>query len=182
MFFRFNHGHQMKSSRERVVRGLRHVDVVVRMHEVFFCDFSLVAEVTVDNFGGAVGNHFVHVHVGLRARARLPNGEREVAAELTLENVLASLSDGLVATFIELTKGEVRCSASLLQVGKSLGNFFRHLFNTDREVVITTLRLSTPVLGVVDFHFAHGVFFDTNFLHGFLLKNNEYHLKNVRAL
>lgn len=182
MFFRFNHGHQMKSGRERVVRGLRHIDVIVRMHEVFFRDFSLVAEVTVDDFGGAIGDHFVHVHIGLRARARLPNGEREVAAELTLKNVLTGLSDGLVATFIELTKGEVRRSASLLQVGESLGDFLRHLFNTDREVVVTTLRLSTPVLGVVDFHFAHGVFFDTNFLHGFLLKKNEYHLENVKAL
>ncbi len=61
---------------ERVVRRLRHIDVVIRM------DGLLAAHHAARKFNGAIRDHFVRVHVGLRAAAGLPNHEWEMRVEL----------------------------------------------------------------------------------------------------
>ena len=69
--------------REGVVRALRAVDVIVRMHEIF-----------TQQRVGAVGDDLVDVHVRLRAAAGLPDGKREVAVERTVEDLVAGGLDG----------------------------------------------------------------------------------------
>ena len=58
----------MQGRGERVVRGLRAVDVIIRVQQL--PAHQLVA---------AVRDDLVHVHVRLRAGAGLPDDEREVA-------------------------------------------------------------------------------------------------------
>src|SRR5260370_27787425 len=61
---------------KRVVGGLRHVDVVVRM------DGLLAAQLSAGNFDGAIGDDFVDVPVGLRAAAGLPDAQGGMVVEL----------------------------------------------------------------------------------------------------
>ena len=58
--------------REDVVAGLALVDVVVGMDE------ALLPALAAQDLAGAVGEHLVHVHVGLGAAAGLPDHEREL--------------------------------------------------------------------------------------------------------
>ena len=73
--------------REDVVRRLAAVDVVVRM------DQAPLAERPAEQLRGAVGEHLVHVHVGLRARAGLPDRERELAVVLAGQHLVGGGDD-----------------------------------------------------------------------------------------
>ena len=135
--------------------------MVVRVNEVFLGGVGLVAEVAAQDFGRTVGNHFVHVHVGLRAGTGLPNGEREVAVQLAGEDFLAGLRDGVHATIIELAELLVGQSAGTLEHCERAGDLHRHLFNADLEVFVAALRLGAPVLLVRDLNLTHGVLLNT---------------------
>ena len=62
----------MHDGREGIVGGGRHVDVVVGV------DGLLGAHCAAEDLNGAVGDDLVGIHVGLGARARLPDDEGEV--------------------------------------------------------------------------------------------------------
>lgn len=74
---------------EGVVGGCGHVDVVVGV------DGLLAAHGAAEDLNGAVGDDFVGVHVGLGARARLPDDEGEVVDELEGGDLVSGLLDGL---------------------------------------------------------------------------------------
>ena len=79
----------MHGGGERVVRGLRHVDVVVGM------DRLLGSHLAAHNFNGAVGDDFVDVHVGLGAAPGLPDAQRKLVIELAGDNLVGGLHDEL---------------------------------------------------------------------------------------
>jgi hypothetical protein len=58
-------------------------------------DWLLAAHGAAENLDGAVGDDLVGVHVGLRARARLPDDKGEVVNELQGGNLVGGLLDGL---------------------------------------------------------------------------------------
>ncbi len=74
---------------ERVVRRLRHVDVIVGM------DRLLRSHLAAGNFDRAVGDDLVHVHVGLGAAAGLPDAERELIIQLAGDDFVGRLDDKL---------------------------------------------------------------------------------------
>lgn len=82
-------GSDMHDGREGVIRGGRHVDVVVGM------DGLLGTHLSSQDLNGTVRDNFVGVHVGLGAGTSLPDNEREVVHELAVGNLLGSLPDGL---------------------------------------------------------------------------------------
>ena len=73
---------------EGVVGGLAHVDRVVGMDRPLERHVALGRELV-----GAVGQHLVHVHVGLRAGARLPHHEREVGVMPSGEHLVRRGAD-----------------------------------------------------------------------------------------
>ena len=73
--------------RERVVGGLRHVHVVVGV------DRRLRAELAARHLDGAVGDDLVDVHVGLGARAGLPDVQREVVVERAGDHLVGRRDD-----------------------------------------------------------------------------------------
>lgn len=77
------------SSRERVVGGSRHVDVVVGVHRL------LRSHLATQDLDGTVRDDLVGVHVGLGAGTSLPNDKREVVHELALGNLGGSLLNSL---------------------------------------------------------------------------------------
>ena len=84
-----NHGGRGDGHRRRecVVRGLRHVDIVVGVHWLFR------ALCTACDFYGAVGDDLVGVHVALRAGSGLPNPERKMRIQFSVNDLVGGLDD-----------------------------------------------------------------------------------------
>jgi len=78
---KLHHGGNVHDSGEGVVGGGRHIDVVVRVNGL------LGAHGTTQNLDSTVGDDLVGVHVGLSARAGLPDDQREVIQQLTLSDL-----------------------------------------------------------------------------------------------
>ena len=71
-------GGNMHRGREGVVRGLRPVHMVIRMDRILRADHA------AEHLDGAVGDHFIGVHIGLGARAGLPDRQGEMVIPLAL--------------------------------------------------------------------------------------------------
>jgi hypothetical protein len=97
--------------RKRVVRGLRHVDVIVGVNRRF------AAKRRAGELAAAVGDHFVNIHVELRAAARHPYVQREHVVMLACQDFVADLNDQIVAFLIEPLAGIVRIGSRFLQDG-----------------------------------------------------------------
>ena len=76
--------------RKRIVRRLRHVDVIVGMNG------RLAPERRAGELGAAVGDHFVDVHVELGAAACHPNMQGKHVVVLPGEDFIAGLNDQLI--------------------------------------------------------------------------------------
>jgi hypothetical protein len=74
---------------EAVVGRLAHVDVVVGVYRVFG------AQLAAQQLASSVGDHLVDVHVGLGARAGLPDIQRKLAVELAGDDLIGRGDDGL---------------------------------------------------------------------------------------
>ena len=85
----------MHRGRERVVRRLAHIDVIVGMNRL------LGAELAAQQFVGAVGDHLVEVHVGLGAGAGLPDHQRKMIVELAVDHLARGADDGAGAALVE---------------------------------------------------------------------------------
>jgi hypothetical protein len=71
-----------------VVAALALVHVVVGLQH-----FLGIGELAALQHVRAVGHHFVHVHVALRATASLPDHQRELVVQLMCEDLVADLAD-----------------------------------------------------------------------------------------
>src|ERR1700758_2636665 len=71
-----------------VVAGLAAIDVVVRMNR-------FVAAFAAEDFDGAIGDHFVGVHVGRGAGTGLENVHHELRVPFAVDHLLRRLLDGL---------------------------------------------------------------------------------------
>jgi hypothetical protein len=92
---------------KRVVGRLGHVDVVVGMNR------CLAGERCTSQLATAVGDHFVDVHVELRAAAGHPHMQREHVVMLTGQYFVADRNDQLVALVIEPLTHVVRIGGGL---------------------------------------------------------------------
>lgn len=139
-------------SGEGIVGGGATVDVVVRV------DRLLAAHLTPEDLDSTVGYDFIGVHVGLCARAGLPDDEREVVGELALGNLSRGLLDGLSYLGVKaITHVDGRRSA--LEDTERLDDGERHavLGLVDAKVLERALSLGTPVLVRRDLDLAKGV-------------------------
>ena len=134
-----------------VVRRLAHVDVVVGVHGL------LGALLPAEHLDGAVGDHLVGVHVGLRARARLPDGEREVLVELAFGHFLSRLDDGLADLRVEPAERHVGLGGRPLDDAERAHDRQRLLFPADFEIAERALSLCAPILVGGDLEGAEGV-------------------------
>ena len=143
-------GSNVHRCRESVVRALRHVGVIVRMEDLLARD--LVA---------AICDDLVDVHVGLRAAARLPDGEGEVFREFACDDLITRRLDGVQTLFVELAELVVRDGSGFLQNAECMDDLGGHLLDADREVLEAALRLCRPILVCGHLDFAEGIVFDT---------------------
>ena len=142
--------------RERVVGRLRHIDIVVRVQQLF-----------ARNFIAAVGNNLVAVHVRLCAGAGLPDDEREIVQKLAGNDLVRRLLDGGKLFFGHFfgTQRAVGAGSSLFQNAEGMDDLGGHRLDADAdgEVVVAALGLRAPVFVRRDANLAHGIVFDAIF-------------------
>ena len=144
--------------REGVVGGLAAVDVVVGMHR------RLAAALAAEQLVGAAGDHLVGVHVGLGARAGLPDHERELVVELAVDHLLRGLADRLGELGIELAEPHVDPGRRELDDAERADQRRRHALAADLEVLQRALGLGAPVAVGLDLDRAERVGLDANVL------------------
>jgi len=139
---------------KHVVAGLAAVDVVVGVDKTPFP--ALAAQ----QFAGAVGQHLVDVHVGLGARAGLPDHQRKFVRMLVGQHFVGGSDDGVGLFLVLQTQGRVDLGRRTLDQRQGADDFLGLLFARDVEVVQRTLGLGAPELVCGDLDRAKGVFFD----------------------
>ena len=133
-------GGDMHRRREAVVRRLPHIDVVVRMHR------RLCAELAAEHEVGAVGDHLVDVHVGLRAGAGLPDPQREMIVEIPERDVARDGDDRAGAALVENAERTIHVRRRPFDDAERVDDRARHQFIADQEVAARALGLRAPVL------------------------------------
>src|SRR5216684_5025212 len=145
-------------SRERVIGGLRHIDIIVGM------DRLLRSQCATRQFDGAVGDYLVDVHVGLRTAAGLPDAQGELVVELAGDDLVGSLNDELGLVIItdsgKLAQILVHQRTGLFEDAKSADQFRRHGVAANVEVQERALRLCAPVDVRRDIDLSYAVGFD----------------------
>ena len=147
-------GGDVHGRRERVVRRLAHVHLVVRVAQ------RLGAEAAAEDFDRAVGDDLVGVHVGLGARAGLPDDQREMIVELALGDLLSGPDDGGADLGVELAEVHVDLGGGALDEPEGADDRRWLPLPADREVFQRALRLGAPVAVGRDSDFAEGVGLD----------------------
>lgn len=147
----------MHGSWESIVGTLTHVDVVVRVHE-------LAPVGTSENFDGLVSDNLVHVHVRLGSGSGLPDDEWELLLQISGDDLISGLHDGVSHSLVELVS-HVNLGAALLQDSESLDDWVRHSisFLGDLEVLERSLSLGTPVSVSGHLDLSEGIVLDSVF-------------------
>ena len=144
----------MHRGRERVVRRLRHVHVVVRMNRL------LAAEHAARHLDRAIRDYLVGVHVGLRAAAGLPDAQRKMFVEFARDNLVRRRGDQLGLLRRQFLQIAINFGRRLLQQPERAYHRPRHPIESDREMQQRPLRLRPPVAIVRDLDRSHAVSLD----------------------
>ena len=123
---------------EHVVRRLPAVDVIVRV------DQALHPALAAEQFRGAVGEHLVDVHVGLRAGAGLPHDQREFGVVLAGDHFVRRLCDRLAGLAVDLVQFDIDQRAGALDPRERADELHRHALAGNAEVLQAALRLRAP--------------------------------------
>ena len=138
---------------KRVVGRLRHVYVVIGVNGL------LAAHLAAGDFDGAIGDHLVDVHVGLRAAAGLPDAQRKMIVELAGDDFVGGAGDELGFFVRELAEVLIYQRGGLFEDAEGADELGRHGVFADVEVDERAGGLRAVVAVGRDFDLAHGVGF-----------------------
>ena len=144
---RLLHRRNMHRRGEAIVARLPHVHMIVRVHGLF------ATHRAAEQLDRAVGNDLVGIHVRLRARAGLPNDERELIVQLAIHHFRGRRHNGFADFLVQHTQIHIHLRGSPLQHAKRPHQRLRHRLATDFKVHQRARRLRTPVFvrGHTDF-------------------------------
>ena len=94
---------------KRIVRGLTVIHIVVGMH------WLLRANHAAGKLDGAIGNHLVRVHVGLRARPCLKHDQRKLTVPTAVNHLLGGTHDQIDFVLRQLAQFPVGQGRTFLQ-------------------------------------------------------------------
>ena len=132
-------GGDVHRGRERVVRRLAHIDVIVGVNRLFGSEFA------AQHFAGAIGDHLVEIHVGLGAGAGLPDHQRKMLVEFpSITSRAAGRWRGR-----RLRAGPVREVSADAQLydAERADHVHRHPVTADAGVMSGTFGLRAPIAG-----------------------------------
>ncbi len=142
-----------------VVRGLAAVDVVVGVHRRAAAERPAEAQV------GEVRQHLVRVHVGLRARAGLPDRQRELRVAPARHHLLRGGHDRLGDLGREFAQREVRARGGPLLQADGADQDGGEALRADGEEPARAFRLRSPQGACGDLDAAEAVGFGSCFNH-----------------
>ncbi len=128
----------MHCRRKNIVRRLAHVDIIVRMHQPFFAPHA------AHEFRCAIGDHFIHVHIGLRTGAGLPYRQGKFVIVQSCNHFIGTLHDGTRLVAIKLLQILVDHRTGALDHRQCNDQFMRHALGRNMKMKQRTLRLRTP--------------------------------------
>ena len=97
-----------------------------------------------EDLGGAIGEHLVDVHVGLRARSGLPDGERKFTGETSREPFVRRGHDRVRRLLRQRAQRRVDARRRSLDDQERPDQRLRHLLRGDAEMLERALRLRAP--------------------------------------
>src|SRR5437868_2396505 len=124
------------------------------MHE------ALRAALAAEELGGAIGQHLVHVHVALRAGARLPDHERKFSVMAAGQHLVGAAPDRLGLARVEQPESAVRARGRFLHQRKRVDDGERHALARDAEKAPAALGLRAPEPLGLDLDRAEAIFLD----------------------
>ena len=146
--------------RERVVRRLRHVHVVVGM------DRLMTAERLAGDLRAAVGDHLVDVHIELGAAASHPDMQRELVLVLAVQDFVADTDNQVFLGIAKPARLVVDQSGRLFDDRVGGDHLAGHEVVADTEMLEGPLRLSPPKLVGRDVDRTEAVLLDARSGHG----------------
>ena len=105
----------------------------------------LGAALAAEEFVGAVGDHLVEVHVGLRARPGLPHHQREMIVELALDDLARGADDGAGTALVEKSEVAVGFGCGELDDAERMDDCDRHAILADAEILPRAFGLRAPI-------------------------------------
>ena len=87
------------------------------------------------HFVGAIGDHLVEVHVGLRAGAGLPHHQGKVIVELAVDHLARGARDGIGAAAVEQAEFAIGLRRGKLDDRKRADDRHRHPVLPDAEIL-----------------------------------------------
>src|SRR5215472_7230896 len=109
-------------------------------------DRRMASKWSAGELATAVGNHFVYVHIELRATASHPDVQGKHVVMLTGQNLVASLYDQFVALIVESFTVVIGVGSGLLQGGVGSDHFARNEICANAEMLERALCLRSPQL------------------------------------
>ena len=98
------------------------------------------------HFNGAVGDDLIGVHIRLRARARLPDNQREMIVKLTRDHFGGGLHNRIAQRLVELALRHVHGCSRLFDDTQSADDSDGLFLPADGEVHQAALGLRAPIL------------------------------------
>src|SRR5262249_31708822 len=125
-------------------------------------DRVLRAELSAQKLVRAIGDHLVDIHVGLRARPRLPHDQRKMLVEPALAHLAGGPDDRPCAAGIEQAERVVHFGGGELDDAERVDQRARNALAPDREVLEGALGLRAPVTVGRDLDRAEAIGLDAN--------------------
>ena len=131
---------QVNGRGEHVVGGLGAVHVVVGM------DGPLPAPLPTTQFRSPVGDHLVHVHVGLGAAAALPHTQGEVIVKPAGQHLLTGGHNPAAALLVQHAKPGIAEGRRLLDAPQGVDDRHGHPVRADGKAANGPLGLGAPIV------------------------------------
>ena len=112
-----------------------------------------------EQFGRAVCDDFIQVHVGLRSAAGHPDFEREIAVESAVEYFVRRLADCVADCRVQSFCFFICDGGGFFYNCQRMNDFLRDVINPDIEVGVGALGLRPPVFVGGDLDLPHAVAF-----------------------
>src|SRR6202012_3015333 len=114
---------------------------------------------------GAVGDHFIGIHVGLGARARLPDNQWEMIVELAVDHFLGGSDNGLANLLVQAAQRHVGFGGRALDDTQCAYDRLGLFFPADLEIAQRALGLRPPIAVIVNFNRPESVCFGAGLGH-----------------
>ena len=155
----------LDTGREGIVRGLRHVRMIVRADDI------IAAFRFADDFQCPVAENFVDVHVYGSTCAALNGVNRELIQEFASNDFISSLHERLADFFRHTARRHIGHYRSLLDLGISLNEVRVNLLSRNLEIRNCTGRLYTVVYFIRNFQFTKEIMLFSHFAPRSFLSN-----------